>query len=147
MITVTKMAKFYTKFNIQIFGGARRDRTADLNTASVALSQLSYSPLNKIKLLYPSKIVNKKNKSKTMKFYIKVALFISLFNFSNITSADTNKNAELFGSLPDIYDVLISPNGRYIGVQQKTDETIIVKIIDLDQSALVNVHDLSLIHI
>ena len=26
------------------FGGARRDRTADLNTASVALSQLSYSP-------------------------------------------------------------------------------------------------------
>ena len=44
MITVTKMAKFYTKFNIQIFGGARRDRTADLNTASVALSQLSYSP-------------------------------------------------------------------------------------------------------
>ena len=27
-------------------GGAKRDRTADLNTASVALSQLSYSPLN-----------------------------------------------------------------------------------------------------
>ena len=26
------------------FGGARRDRTADLNTASVALSQLSYGP-------------------------------------------------------------------------------------------------------
>ena len=26
------------------YGGARRDRTADLNTASVALSQLSYSP-------------------------------------------------------------------------------------------------------
>ena len=26
------------------FGGARRDRTADLDTASVALSQLSYSP-------------------------------------------------------------------------------------------------------
>ena len=76
-----------------------------------------------------------------MKFYVKVALFISLFNLSNITSADTNKNAELFGSLPDIYDVLISPNGRYIGVQQKTDETIIVKIIDLDKSALVNVHD------
>jgi hypothetical protein len=25
-------------------GGAKRDRTADLNTASVALSQLSYSP-------------------------------------------------------------------------------------------------------
>jgi hypothetical protein len=26
------------------FGGARRDRTADLDTASVALSQLSYGP-------------------------------------------------------------------------------------------------------
>ncbi len=29
-----------------MFGGAKRDRTADLNTASVALSQLSYSPRN-----------------------------------------------------------------------------------------------------
>ena len=29
------------------FGGARRDRTADLNTASVALSQLSYSPFKR----------------------------------------------------------------------------------------------------
>ena len=28
----------------QKIGGARRDRTADLNTASVALSQLSYGP-------------------------------------------------------------------------------------------------------
>ena len=28
-----------------LFGGARRDRTADLYTASVALSQLSYSPV------------------------------------------------------------------------------------------------------
>ena len=27
-----------------MIGGARRDRTADLNTASVALSQLSYGP-------------------------------------------------------------------------------------------------------
>ncbi len=27
-----------------VSGGARRDRTADLYTASVALSQLSYSP-------------------------------------------------------------------------------------------------------
>ena len=31
------------EFNIDN-GGARRDRTVDLNTASVALSQLSYSP-------------------------------------------------------------------------------------------------------
>ena len=28
----------------QKIGGAKRDRTADLNTASVALSQLSYGP-------------------------------------------------------------------------------------------------------
>ena len=32
--------------NLFLLGGARRDRTADLNTASVALSQLSYSPNN-----------------------------------------------------------------------------------------------------
>ena len=30
--------------NLFLLGGARRDRTADLNTASVALSQLSYGP-------------------------------------------------------------------------------------------------------
>ncbi len=29
-------------------GGARRDRTADLNTASVALSQLSYGPEGRV---------------------------------------------------------------------------------------------------
>ncbi len=29
---------------VRNIGGARRDRTADLNTASVALSQLSYGP-------------------------------------------------------------------------------------------------------
>lgn len=30
----------------RLFGGAERDRTVDLMTASHALSQLSYSPLN-----------------------------------------------------------------------------------------------------
>ena len=55
--------------------------------------------------------------------------------------SDTSKNAEIFGSLPDIYEVKISPNGRYIAVQQKTEETVIVKILDLDASQLVNVHD------
>ena len=35
-------------------GGARRDRTADLNTASVALSQLSYSPFRCFVILYLS---------------------------------------------------------------------------------------------
>ncbi len=33
------------------FGGARRVRTADLNTASVALSQLSYGPLERARTL------------------------------------------------------------------------------------------------
>jgi hypothetical protein len=32
-------------------GGARRVRTADLNTASVALSQLSYGPLERARTL------------------------------------------------------------------------------------------------
>lgn len=32
-------------------GGARRDRTADLYTASVALSQLSYGPENEARIL------------------------------------------------------------------------------------------------
>ena len=46
------MAKFYTKFNIQIYGGAKRDRTVDLLAASEALSQLSYSPISSNALLY-----------------------------------------------------------------------------------------------
>lgn len=33
------------------FGGPKRDRTVDLNTASVALSQLSYEPELKIKIV------------------------------------------------------------------------------------------------
>ncbi len=36
-------SKYATNRKIRL-GGARRDRTADLNTASVALSQLSYGP-------------------------------------------------------------------------------------------------------
>ena len=32
---------------LETFGGARRDRTADLYNAIVALSQLSYGPENK----------------------------------------------------------------------------------------------------
>ncbi len=35
-----------------VFGGAERDRTVDLMTASHALSQLSYSPVNLKKYLY-----------------------------------------------------------------------------------------------
>lgn len=37
-------------------GGPMRDRTADLNTASVALSQLSYEPTNElVKIRYSKK--------------------------------------------------------------------------------------------
>ena len=71
---------------------------------------------------------------------IALSIFFSLALPQYIYS-DTSKNAEIFGSLPDIYEVRISPNGRYIAVQQKTEETVIVKILDLDSSQLVNVHD------
>ena len=36
--------RWYCKVFEFLYGGARRDRTDDLNTASVALSQLSYGP-------------------------------------------------------------------------------------------------------
>ena len=34
-----------------LIGGARRDRTADLNTASVALSRLSYDPTWEVRII------------------------------------------------------------------------------------------------
>ena len=74
------------------------------------------------------------------RYIIALSIFFSLALPQYIYS-DTSKNAEIFGSLPDIYEVRISPNGRYIAVQQKTEETVIVKILDLDSSQLVNVHD------
>tara|TARA_B100001109_G_scaffold250961_1_gene244796 strand:- start:405 stop:611 length:207 start_codon:yes stop_codon:yes gene_type:complete len=48
-------------------GGARRDRTADLNTASVALSQLSYSPVSMIELLYLPELNQKGLKNNKIK--------------------------------------------------------------------------------
>ena len=33
---------------VSVFGGARRDRTADLLRATQALSQLSYGPINRV---------------------------------------------------------------------------------------------------
>ena len=42
----------------QISGGARRDRPADLNTASVARSQLSYSPKNKTRNIQSIPVVD-----------------------------------------------------------------------------------------
>ena len=42
---ILKSSRFYIDFNPAIFGGAMRDRTADLLDANQALSQLSYSPI------------------------------------------------------------------------------------------------------
>ncbi len=44
MAPVKKEIRSLAVDRIPVFGGARRDRTVDLNTASVALSQLSYGP-------------------------------------------------------------------------------------------------------
>ena len=41
----------YSHKTYLVFGGATRDRTADLYTASVALSQLSYSPCKRARNL------------------------------------------------------------------------------------------------
>lgn len=38
-------------FSSPKIGGAKRDRTADLNTASVALSQLSYGPSSRTRIV------------------------------------------------------------------------------------------------
>jgi len=75
-----------------------------------------------------------------------LASILVLFSLSQDVSAEkyseeTISNAELYGSLPDISQVLISPNGKYVGVRQRTEETIIVKIIDLDKGELVHVHN------
>ena len=44
LVTPTKKDACLTA-RVRWFGGAEEDRTPDLNTASVALSQLSYSPM------------------------------------------------------------------------------------------------------
>ncbi len=76
-----------------------------------------------------------------MKYLFKFIALALLINTSQYAISNTDKNAEIFGSLPDVSDVLISPNGKYVGVQQKTDETIIVKIIDLDSAKLLSIHN------
>ena len=42
----TKTGNCLMAISGSLYGGAKRDRTADLHTASVALSQLSYGPVN-----------------------------------------------------------------------------------------------------
>ena len=76
-----------------------------------------------------------------MNFCVKIFITTLLIANSYSVLSNTSENAKQFGSLPDVSDVLISPNGKYVGVKQKTEETIIVKIIDLEKAQLFSVHD------
>ena len=76
-----------------------------------------------------------------MKYIFNFFLF-TYFSFVSLAiTSDTESNAKLFGSLPDVSNVKISPNGKFVGVQQRTEETIVVKIIDLDNAQLLSVHN------
>ena len=76
-----------------------------------------------------------------MKYILNFFLF-TYFSFVSLAiTSDTESNAKLFGSLPDVSNVKISPNGKFVGVQQRTEETIVVKIIDLDNAQLLSVHN------
>ena len=76
-----------------------------------------------------------------MKYIFNFFLFTYFSFISLAITSDTESNAKLFGSLPDVSNVKISPNGKFVGVQQRTEETIVVKIIDLDNAQLLNVHN------
>ena len=76
-----------------------------------------------------------------MKYIINFFLFTYFSFISLAITSDTESNAKLFGSLPDVSNVKISPNGKFVGVQQRTEETIVVKIIDLDNAQLLSVHN------
>ena len=76
-----------------------------------------------------------------MKYIFNFFLFTYFSFVSFAITSDTESNAKLFGSLPDVSNVKISPNGKFVGVQQRTEETIVVKIIDLDNAQLLSVHN------
>ena len=76
-----------------------------------------------------------------MKYIFNFFLFTYFSLISLAITSDTESNAKLFGSLPDVSNVKISPNGKFVGVQQRTEETIVVKIIDLDNAQLLSVHN------
>ena len=76
-----------------------------------------------------------------MKYIFNFFLFTYFYFVSLTITSDTESNAKLFGSLPDVSNVKISPNGKFVGVQQRTEETIVVKIIDLDNAQLLSVHN------
>ena len=75
-----------------------------------------------------------------MKTFNKI-IFLILLALSTHTYPSTDNNAVLFGSWPDIRDIVISPNGKYIGVLQTVEGQGIVKILDLDNASLINIHD------
>ena len=76
-----------------------------------------------------------------MKYIFNFFLFTYFSFISLAITSDTESYAKLFGSLPDVSNVKISPNGKFVGVQQRTEETIVVKIIDLDNAQLLSVHN------
>ncbi|MEC8448277.1 MAG: prolyl oligopeptidase family serine peptidase [Pseudomonadota bacterium] len=76
-----------------------------------------------------------------MKYIFNFFLFTYFSFISLAITSDTESNAKLFGSLPDVSNVKISPNGKFVGVQQRTEETIVVKIIDLDNAQLLSIHN------
>ena len=76
-----------------------------------------------------------------MKYIFNFFLFTYFSFISLAITSDTESYAKLFGSLPDVSNVKISPNGKFVGVQQRTEETIVVKIIDLDSAQLLSVHN------
>ena len=55
-----------------------------------------------------------------MNYCLKIFITSLLIANSLSVFSNTEENAEQFGSLPDVSNVLISPNGKYVGVQQKT---------------------------
>jgi dienelactone hydrolase len=59
----------------------------------------------------------------------------------NALSAKTIANAELFSALPDVTYVGLSPNGKFVGVLQRAGEKRVVKIIDLEESKVIHIHD------
>jgi dipeptidyl aminopeptidase/acylaminoacyl peptidase len=60
---------------------------------------------------------------------------------SSTLSEETKNNAELFSTLPDVTSVKLSPNGKFVGVAQKAGSKRIVKIIDLENSKIIHVHE------
>ena len=62
-----------------------------------------------------------------MNFCVKIFITTLLIANSYSVLSNTSENAKQFGSLPDVSDVLISPNGKYVGVKQKPRKQLLSK--------------------